>query len=402
MDKSTIANHSRNQKTLKVIHSFPRWLPQTQTWMYNQVKQLQQLGVEVHVVCERTYNLDQFAVANIHSFENKPILRQVWEKGLRQLKIRHHLNYLVDISKNTGTKLIHSHFGNVGWANLGAVRKLKARHVVTFYGRDVNKLPVQHPVWRSRYRRLFAGVDLVLCEGSHMAGCIAELGCPDHKVKVQHLGVDVDNILFQPRQWHTDEPLRVLMAASFREKKGIPYAIEALQLVAREVPVLLTIIGDAEQDQESLQEKASILTALERSGLKEHTRLLGYQAHQTMLKESYNHHLFLQPSITARDGDTEGGAPVSIIEMLATGMPVVATTHCDIPEVVGPAFTHLLAPERDVAKLAKCIQSLLDEPGSWSSLAREGRKRIECEYHRLRQTERLIDYYNEIYGENEI
>ena len=121
-----------------------------------------------------------------------------------------------------------------------------------------------------------------------------------------------------------------------------------------------------------------------------------YQSHQTMLKESYNHHLFLQPSVTANDGDTEGGAPVAIIEMLATGMPVVATTHCDIPEVTGPAFAHLLAPERNAAKLAACIQSLLDEPDSWSDLASEGRKHVEQEYHRLRQAERLTDHYNGI------
>ena len=382
--------------SLTVIHSFPTWLPQTQTWMYNQVRQLQRLGVEVHVVCERTENLNQFAVANIHSLENEPLFRQVWDKGLRKLRIRRHLNYLVEISRRTDAKIIHSHFGNVGWANLGAVRKLKIKHLVTFYGLDVNKLPVQDPSWRKRYQQLFAEVDRVLCEGSHMAGCVEALGCPAGKIEVQHLGVDVDNILFQPRQWQANGPLRVLIAASFREKKGIPYAIEALQIVAREVPVLLTIIGDAGQEPESQQEKARIFTALERSGLKEHTRLLGYQSHQAMLQEAYDHHLFLQPSITAQDGDTEGGAPVGIIEMLATGMPVVATTHCDIPEVVGPAFAHLLAPERDVLKLAECIKSLLAKPGSWASLVREGRKHIECEYHRSRQAERLSEHYNEI------
>lgn len=389
-------NQDKDQMMPKVIHSFPVWLPQTQTWMYNQVKQLQRLGVEAHVVCERTENLDQFAVANIHSLENEPRYRQVWDKGVRKLRIRRHLNSLVEISRKTDAKIIHSHFGNVGWANLGALRKLKVKHVVTFYGLDVNRLPVQHPVWRGRYRRLFTEVDRVLCEGYHMARCVVDLGCPAHKVKVQHLGVDVDNISFRLRQWHAGEPLRVLIAASFREKKGIPYAIEALQIVAHEVPVQLTILGGAGQELESQQEKKRIFTALERSGLKEHTRLLGYQTHQAMLQEAYDHHLFLQPSITAQDGDTEGGAPVSIIEMLATGMPVVATTHCDIPEVVGPAFSQLLAPERDVVKLAGCVQSLLDKPDSWSSLSREGRKHIESEYHRLRQAEHLLDHYNEI------
>ena len=136
--------------------------------------------------------------------------------------------------------------------------------------------------------------------------------------------------------------------------------------------------------------------ALVRSDLKRYTHLLGYQSHQTMLKKSYNHHIFMQPSIMAHDGDTEGGAPVAIIERLATGMPVVATTHCDIPEVAGPASAHLLAPERDAEKLATCIRSLLDEPNSWPSLASDGRKHVEREYNRLCQADRLTDHYNEI------
>ena len=336
------------QIMLKVIHSCPTWLPQTQTWMYNQVIELRKLGVDTHVVCERTENIEQFLVANIHSLENEPLPRQIWEKGLRRLRIRRHLNYLVEKGSEVNANIVHSHFGPIGWDNLGAARKLKARHVVTFYGFDVNMLPVQKPKWRKRYLQLFSEVDLVLCEGSHMARCLVELGCPDHKIKVQHLGVNVDGIDFQPRQWLPHEPLQVLISASFREKKGIPYAIKALQMIARKVSVSLTIIGDAGQDPDSQREKPRILDALESCGLKEKTRLLGYQTHQSMLREAYDHHVFLQPSVIASNGDTEGGAPVAIIEMLATGMPVVSTTHCDIPEVVGPSFSHLLAPERDV------------------------------------------------------
>lgn len=393
MESSVIAE-KKNQ--MQLIHSYPIWLPQTQTWMYNQVEQVQRLGVKVHVVCERTESLDQFAVDNIHSLEHEALFKQVWDKGLRKLRIRRHLKYLTDIGTTTGANIIHSHFGNVGWSNLGAVRKLNAKHVVTFYGMDVNQLPVQHPVWHRRYHRLFSEADRILCEGTHMAQCITNLGCPESKIRVQHLGVDVDKIMYRPRRWHSGEPLRVLIAASFREKKGIPYAIEALQTVSREVPVRLTIIGDAGNSKESIQEKTNILKALGRSGLKDQTRLLGYQTHEAMLREAYDHHLFLQPSITAQDGDTEGGAPVSIIEMLATGMLVVSTNHCDIPEVMGPAFSQLLAPERDAIKLAGCIQYLLNESDSWPSLAEEGRKRVECEYHWLRQAERLSSHYAEI------
>jgi len=381
---------------IKVIHSSPVWLPQTQTWMYNQVKQLQRLGVQTHVVCEQTENLEQFTVANIHSLSSEPLFRQVWHKGLRKLGIRRQLNYLTKIGRYSGTQIIHSHFGDVGWANLGQVRKLNAKHVVTFYGVDVNNLPIQDPAWLERYAQLFDEVDRVLCEGPYMARSILELGCPKHKVKVQHIGVDLQNISFQPRQWQPGKPLRVLIAASFREKKGIPYALKALQIVARKIPVELSIIGDANQSPDSQKEKASILETLERSGLKENTRLLGYQSHKALLEEAYAHHLFLQPSISAQDGDTEGGAPVVIIEMLATGMPVIGTMHCDIPEVVGSAFSHLLAPERDAKKLAECILILLDDSGDWAVLMQDQRERIEREYNLQKQVKRLLIHYNKV------
>lgn len=383
-------------KNLTVLHSFPIWLPQTQTWMHSQVAELQLLGVDAHVVCERTENLDQFGVANIHCLANESRIKQKWDKGLRKLRIRRHLNYLVEIGEKSGATIVHSHFGNIGWANLGAVRKLGAKHVVTFYGLDVNKLPTQFPIWRKRYRQLFDEADLFLCEGSHMARCIVELGCPKHKVKVQHLGVDVERFEFKPRQWQPGEPLRVLIAASFREKKGIPYAVEALGMLRKEIPIELTIIGDAGDDAASQQEKAKILRILESTGLKSNSRLLGYQPHSVMMREAYAHHVFLQPSVTASDGDTEGGAPVSIIEILATGMPVVSTTHCDIPEVMRPEAASFLAPERNVDALVDIATSLIRD---WHKLGvplANLRAYIEREYDCRTQGAHLADAYRTV------
>jgi colanic acid/amylovoran biosynthesis glycosyltransferase len=74
----------------------------------------------------------------------------------------------------------------------------------------------------------------------------------------------------------------------------------------------------------------------------------------------------LQPSRTAADGDSEGGAPTVILEAQALGIPVVATNHADIPFVV-PRPSELV-PENDVDALA----------GALVALAREGdRERSE-------------------------
>lgn len=381
---------------LVVLHYCKVWLAQTETWLYSQVDDLQRLGLRAHVACQRIENFDQFPVQNLHSLQRSGRLPYLWDRVVRKLRIRDHLAFFERIGRELRPQVVHSHFGNLGWANLGAIRALGAKHVVTFYGYDVNGLPTGHPVWRRRYRDLFNEVDRVLCEGSHMARCIVELGCPEDKVKVQHLGIAVDQIPLRPRSWAPGEPLRVLIAASFVEKKGIPYAIEALGRLARDVPLSLTLIGDAGRKPGSQAEKRRILAALERTGLRPRTRLLGYQPHAALLREAYAHHVFLQTSVTASDGDTEGGAPVSIVEMMATGMPVISTRHCDIPELVGPELEEWLSPERDAGAVENNLRRLLGQAKDWGRFAALGRERVAREYDRPRQGARLLGHYQEL------
>jgi colanic acid/amylovoran biosynthesis glycosyltransferase len=377
------------------IHTFPTWLPQTQTWMYNQVRYLPN-EVDNHIVCERTENLEQFWHPNIHSFEDAPKWRHFLDKAFLKLRLRRHLGFLVDVAKQKKATILHSHFGDTGWTNAEAAKQARLKHVVTFYGWDVNLLPNEEPIWRTRYQELFANVDLVLCEGPHMARCIVNLGCPPEKVKVHHLGVSVEEIIFKPRVWHPHDPLKVLISATFTEKKGIPYALEALGKFQHQIPLEITIIGDAKNNPRCQREKQEILTTIEQYKLQTKVRLLGYQPHNILFEEAYKHHIFLSPSVTARDGDTEGGAPVSLIEMACTGMPIISTKHCDIPEVIINGSTGYLAEERDVSELIKHLQHLINHPEQWNRLLHQGRKHVETEYDAQRQGKRLAALYQQL------
>lgn len=379
-----------------VVHSLPVWLPLTATWICNNVRYLPPSWVS-HVVCERTENLDEFEVPNIHSLETAGRGRYFWDKVLRRIRVRDHLGFLVTTARRHGAVLIHSHWGDVGWRDREAPREAGCGHVVTFYGKDVNYFPVQEPIWRERYRELFLRVHRVLCEGPHMKECILRLGCPSEKVIVQHLGIEIDRIAFRPRVWDGAGPLRVLLAGSFREKKGFPFALEAVgRLKSQGLGVEVAIIGDASRDPRSHPEKRRIVETIRRWGLESCTKLLGYQPHAVLFEQAYRYHVFISPSVTARDGDTEGGAPVTIIEMMATGMPIVSTTHCDIPSIVIPGRTGLLSSERDVDGLEKNILWLVENPGAWEPLVREGRRHIEQEYNVSRQAERLSEIYRRV------
>ena len=384
---------------LAIIHSFPTWLPLTQTWMYNQAYYLPP-EIETHIVCDRTQNLDQFNLPNIHSLGDISRLRMYWEKGLRKLKIQPYSPFSVEIAARYRVKILHSHFGHIAWGDINTTQKAKIKQVVTFYGYDVNCIPQRDPIWIKKYQKLFSNVERVLCEGPHMGECIIKLGCPPEKVTVHHLGVKVDDIAYQPRIWNPGEPLRVLMAASFVEKKGFPYGLEALGILQPEIPLEITLIGDASsgnpksRQSQSQIEKEKILATIAKHQLK--VRLLGYQPYSVFFEEAYKHHIFLSPSVTARDGDTEGGAPVSLIEMAATGMPIVSTTHCDIPEVIKPGITGLLAPEKDVEGLVNHLRWYINHAAEWGSMLDAGRKHIETNYDAKLQGQKLAAIYQDI------
>ena len=383
-------------RAITVVQAAPGvWLEPTQTWLHTQVINLP-AHVESHVFCEATRNLDIFPFPRIHSLENDSRRMQLADRLLRKLRVCRHFAW-AKRARELGARLVHSHFGNTAWEFLPVARACRARHVVSYYGFDVNRLPWHGP-WLPRYAEVFREVDRVLCEGPHMARCLQELGCPGGKIVVHHLGVPCHEIPFAPRTWTRNERLRVLMAAAFKEKKGLPRGIEALGLLRGSLDLELTIIGGSSPSTEGVAEEEKIHAAIDRAGLRNRVRLLGYQPHRVLREEARKHHLFLAPSLTAADGDTEGGAPVTLIEMAASGIPIVSTRHCDIPGVIEDEVTGLLAPEADTVALAERIERMVKLSDAWATMLVAGRRRVEASFDARTQGVRLSELYADLVG----
>jgi colanic acid/amylovoran biosynthesis glycosyltransferase len=364
--------------------------------MFNQVRYLPDSRIEAHVVCNSTENIRQFGVANLHELGGPRYWRYWCEKVPKKLGFPSYSRFLVRTAQKVGAELVHSHFGSGGWDDLPSVQRTKARHVVTFYGYDVSGLPTENLVWRERYKEVFHAADMILCEGPFMAAAVIDLGCPPEKMRVHHLGVETGSIDFMPRSWTPGTPLRVLIAASFREKKGIPDALLALSKIKDEVPLEVTIVGDAGPDPNQQREKRRILDIIEQNNLGQIVTMLGYQPFSRLSKEAYRNHVYLSPSLTASNGDTEGGAPVAMIEMMASGMPVVSTRHCDIPNVVNSGETGLLAAERDIEGLANHLRWLIANPDYWKGMVVRARQKIEKEFDAHTQGQELAELYEEL------
>jgi colanic acid/amylovoran biosynthesis glycosyltransferase len=255
----------------------------------------------------------------------------------------------------------------VGLRFLVAADLLAAPMVVSFHGYDASRWPLQHGA--PAYAPLFARAAGVTGNSQYMLGLLSSLGCPPDRLHLLRLGVWPERFPLHERRPRRDGRLRLLSVARLVEKKGLDDAIEALALLraAGEDPHL-EVVGEGPM-RESLLERAR------RLGVADAVTLAGERDSDAVAARLRDADLFVLPSVTAADGDTEG-TPVAIMEAMATGLAVVATRHAGIPEVVEDGVTGLLVPERDPRALAAAITSLARAPARRLAMGRAAADRV--------------------------
>lgn len=386
-------------KKVKVLHITYDWLPITMDWLYNIVTKMQN-EYDLHIVCSKQLNESKFEVNNLTAFEGQNSFSRFYDKSVKRVFGGRNYGFFQREIEKIKPDLIHSHFGDVAWRNNEYANENNIPHITTFYGYDVNMLTSMYPQWKERYKELFSSISKVFCEGPYMKSSIMALGCPEEKIIVHHIGVDLKNLQFKPRELLKKEPIKILLASSFREKKGIPDALKAIAIFKKVTrrDVKVTIIGDASDEKVSLMEKNKILKTVEEYNLTGITEFKGFVNHDKMMEIAYDHHVFLHPSKYALNGDCEGGAPVVIIEMLASGMPVISTRHCDIPNIIRENVTGYLADEGDIEGLAELLAMTEKDFKRWEPLLKNGRELIESEFDVDKQASKLIRHYKEIFS----
>lgn len=378
-------------------HFYPVWLPITMTWLFEQIRQISAYHNNL-VLCEKTENRQLFDLAGIRSFDEQPAFIRLYQRLKRKTNLTADLDFFQKKLTGHGSQLLHSHFGHIGVRGAKIAGSLKIPHFVSFYGMDVHQIPRSDKSWIPRYLQMFGATDKILCEGRFMADSIIALGAPADKVTVHALGINLNRVGFCPAEWspgQSDRPLKVLIAASFRLKKGIPDALMALSALSKEHPVEIHIIGDSGSDETSKLEKKRILDTLRTQNLMDITRHYGYADHAKMLEIARDCHIYLQPSKHAPDGDCEGGAPVSLIEMAASGKIVVSTRHCDIPGVIEHGKTGFLAEEGDIRDLTRKLQEAVAAASEWQKMQLAARKHIESAFDAAKQSKKLAGLYSE-------
>jgi colanic acid/amylovoran biosynthesis glycosyltransferase len=174
------------------------------------------------------------------------------------------------------------------------------------------------------------------------------------------------------------DELRLVTPASLFPVKGHRYLIEALAGLER---VSLDVAGEGHLRAELESQARGLPVAF--LGAVSHPGLL------TGLSEGRWDAVVL-PSVPTPEGDQEG-VPVSLIEAMAAGVPVVSTECGAIPELVSEG-SGLLVPPADPAALRAALERLRD-PELRHRLATAGRARVETDFDVDRVAARLAELF---------
>lgn len=285
--------------------------------------------------------------------------------------------------------IIHCHFGPTGLVGtaLRDLGLLSGKVLTSFYGYDLTSYPKRFG--SEAFAPLFQRGDLLLPLCEIFRKHLVRLGGDPARMRVHHIGVDCRRFAFSERAAAHDGRVQLVTVARLAEKKGLPYSIRAVAALLKEFPGLRYVIvgnGPMRGELEALIAELGVGSAVQLAGPKHRDEIAA------ILAES---HIFLAPSITARDGDQEG-TPTVLMEAAAVGLPVVSTFHSGIPELVADGESGYLVPERDLAALTERIRELLRHPQRWAEMGRAGRRIVEEQFNIQRLNEDLEGIYAEL------
>jgi len=395
---------------LKVCHFVTYYLPVTQNWIYSQL--IHNEDCSATVLCQRLVNPKQFPFDAVYPICQSQGLPSVPGRLIHKVFERYPLEPHTSNIKRIKPGILHGHFLLESWRNYRLVKHLNIPLVTTCYGQDVTSL-LKKPLWPARSKKVFELGAAFIVEGEHMGETLAAKWCPKEKIRVIKLGVDVERICGINNINSTndnnnadgnDKKVRILFTGLNREKKGAIYAAEsfvkALSINTDNqsgnnnnngIDIELHLLGDGiyRKPVEKILTDAGAMRKAVFHGVTTYSRYL------EILKSA---HIVLAPSVHAADGDTEGGAPVVVIEALCAGVPVVGSNHCDIPNIVSNGSTGLLSAERDVEALARDIRVLSNDRQLRLEMGERGVQYARAEHDIDKQVRKITGIYREVLG----
>jgi glycosyltransferase involved in cell wall biosynthesis len=276
-----------------------------------------------------------------------------------------------NVIRQKGIGHVHNHIGDQsGTVTMLAANLAKIGYSITFHG-----WPVFFDAEGSRIKEKVLGANFTRAISYF---CRSQLmmfsDCNDlARFKVIHCGLDLDKYRYRPP---TERINSVFCAARLSPEKGLEFLIHAVKLLLNQGHELqLRLAGDGPRRKE-LERLANELM------LSDRVQFLGFLDEDEIIHQLQVSDLFVLPSFVE-------GLPVSLMEAMAIGVPVIATNIAGTSELVEDGRTGLLVRPSDSQALADAIVRMITDYDFRLRVAELGRKKVADEFDLAKESAKL-------------
>ena len=236
---------------------------------------------------------------------------------------------------------------------------------------------------RWKYRQ----VDCFICASAAIRDMIVADGVPASRVFVVHEGIDLGHVEAAPAAnlhaelWLPHHAPIVGNVAALVPHKGQRHLIEAASLVLKRMPDTRFVIAGEGELRESLERQ------IKEHRLEKHVFLVGFRPDVLSVHKAFD--IFVMSSVTE-------GLGTSLLDAMACGKPIVATTAGGMPEVVRNGETGLLVPPRDHEAMAAAIVTLLTDESMRRAMGAAGQARVQEHFSAERMVQDTLAVYRRV------
>jgi colanic acid/amylovoran biosynthesis glycosyltransferase len=358
--------------------------------IYRQLTGLQ--AFETFVITKHRQNADRFPFDDIEPLvtPGRHVLRRGYLKyiaGKPALIYRGEYDAIRRILIRRDPDLIHVYFGNTGVHLLPLLSKWDRAWVVSFHGMDVQRRPKEKGYDR-KLTEVLQRAPLVLVRSQSLAKRLHDLGCSPDKIRLNRTGIPLQNFPWIERSVPVDGQWQLVQACRLVEKKGLLTTLGAFRRFIADYPKARLVIAGEGPMKEALMRRINELS------LGNQVALTGFLNQDDLRRVYADSHIFMHPSELAADSNQEG-IPNSMLEAMASGLPVVATRHGGIPEAVQEGVDGILVPERDEPALYEALVKLRSQPDLWRQMGKQASRSVAQNFEQSQQIQKLESVYAE-------
>ncbi|MEA2491961.1 MAG: colanic acid/amylovoran biosynthesis glycosyltransferase, partial [Acidobacteriota bacterium] len=202
------------------------------------------------------------------------------------------------------------------------------------------------------------------------------------KIEVVHMGLNPDVYAEARSAAGEHQRLRILTVAALLPNKGFPYLVDACaRLIADGVDLECTIVGDGPL-------RGATEAWIHEHGLADRVKVLGTVPQHDVARLMAESDIFVLPSVIANDGQMDG-IPMSLMEAMAAGRPVIGASISGIPELVDHEVSGILIDATLPDRLAAAIRRLAVDATLRERMGAAGAEQVRGAFN-VRQTTRAL------------